>query len=125
PTRRFLVDDVPGRDRDPGGVLAAASTADLSLVVVDARLGLTTAVRRDIVLLSLLGVPRIVLAVNKIDLPVDPQGAYARVHDEYASFVSGLKLPAAVVLPVSATRGDNVLERSPAIAWYKGPTLLQ
>jgi bifunctional enzyme CysN/CysC len=125
PTRRFLVDDVPGRDRDPGGVLAAASTADLSLVVVDARLGLTTAVRRDIVLLSLLGVPRIVLAVNKIDLPVDPQGAYARVHDEYASFVSGLKLPAAVVLPVSATRGDNILERSPAIAWYKGPTLLQ
>ncbi|HEY4393996.1 MAG TPA: adenylyl-sulfate kinase [Polyangia bacterium] len=124
-TRSFLVSDVPGQDRDPAGVLAAASSADLSLVVVDARLGLTTPVRRDIVLLSLLGVPRIVLAVNKIDLPVDPQGAFARVQEEYTAFAAGLKLPPAVVLPVSATRGDNVLERSPATAWYSGPTLLQ
>ncbi|HEY6476051.1 MAG TPA: adenylyl-sulfate kinase [Polyangia bacterium] len=124
-TRSLLVDDVPGQDRDPGGVLAAASNADLSLLVVDARFGLTTPVRRDIVLLSLLGVRRIVLAVNKIDLPVDPQGAFARVEQEYANFAAGLKLPPAIAVPVSATRGDNVVERSVATSWYAGPPLLQ
>ncbi|HLK91218.1 MAG TPA: adenylyl-sulfate kinase [Polyangia bacterium] len=123
-SRNFLIDDVPGQDRDPRGVVAAASHADVSLVVVDARLGLTTPVRRDIVLLSLLGARRIILAVNKIDLPVDPQGAFARVEEEYASFSAGLKLPAATCLPVSATRGDNVLERSAGTPWYQGPTLL-
>ena len=120
----FVVDDVPGRDLDPRGVFAAASTADLSLVVVDVRLGLTTPVRRDIVLLSLLGARQIILTVNKIDLPVDPEGAFARVEQEYKTFAAGLKLPAAVCLPVSALRGDNVLERSAATPWYQGPTLL-
>ena len=122
--RSFLIDDVPGQDRDPRGVLAAGSNADLSLVVVDARLGLTAPVRRDLVLLSLLGVRRIVLAINKIDLPVDPRGAFVRVEQEYASFAAGLKLPLAACLPVSATRGDNVLARSAATPWYEGPTLL-
>jgi bifunctional enzyme CysN/CysC len=123
-SRSFLIDDVPGHDRDPRGVVAAGSNADLSLLVVDARLGLTTPVRRDIVLLSLLGARRIIVAINKIDLPVDPEGAFARVEEEYATFTAGLKLPAATCVPVSATRGDNVLERSAATPWYRGPTLL-
>ena len=120
----FVVDDVPGRDLDPRGVFAAASTADLSLVVVDVQLGLSTPVRRDIVLLSLLGARQIVLAVNKIDLAADPQAAFAEVEEAWRTFAAGLKLPAAVCVPVSALRGDNVLERSPATPWYRGPTLL-
>jgi bifunctional enzyme CysN/CysC len=124
-TRRFLVDDVPGQDGDPRGVVAAASNADLSLVVVDARFGLSTPVKRDIVLLSLLGVPRIILAVNKIDLPVDPQGAFTRFEQQYAAFAAGLKLPPTVYVPVSALRGDNVLTRSAATPWYSGPTLIE
>jgi bifunctional enzyme CysN/CysC len=120
----FVIDDVAGRDADPRGVFSAASTADLSLVVVDVRLGLSTPVRRDIVLLSLLGARQIILAINKIDLPVDPEAAFARVEQEWRTFAAGLKLPAAVCVPVSAVRGDNVLERSAATPWYRGPTLL-
>ncbi len=123
--RSFLIDDVPGRDRDPRGVFAAASNADLSLAVLDVRLGLPTPVRRDLVLLSLLGARRLVVAVNKIDLPVDPQGAFARVEEEYANFAAGLKLPPAVLVPVSAARGDNVVERAAETRWYQGPTLLE
>jgi bifunctional enzyme CysN/CysC len=122
--RDFIVDDVPGQDRDPRGVVTAASTADLSVVVVDVHQGLSTAVRRDLVLLSLLGVRQLVLAVNKMDLVEQSQAAFARVEDEYRTFSSLLKLPPAACLPVSATTGDNVLARAAATPWYEGPTLL-
>jgi bifunctional enzyme CysN/CysC len=122
--RSFVVTDVPGQDGDPRGVLTAASTADLSVLVVDARQGLSTPVKRDIVLLSLLGARQIILAVNKIDLAEYSQAAFARVEDEYRRFAAGLTLPAVISLPVSATRGDNVLTRSAAMPWYKGPTLI-
>ncbi len=123
--RSFVVTDVPGQDDDPRGVLTAASTADLSVLVVDARQGLSTPVKRDIVLLSLLGARQIVLAVNKIDLAEYSQAAFARVEDEYRRFAAGLTLPAVTSVPVSATKGDNVLTRSAAMPWYKGPTLLE
>ncbi len=123
--RSFLIDDVPGQDGNPRGVVAAASGTDLSLVVVDARLGLSTPVKRDIVLLSLLGVPRIILAVNKMDIPIDQQGTFTRFEQQYAAFAAGLKLPPAACVPVSALRGDNVLTRSAATPWYSGPTLLE
>ena len=122
--RDFIIDDVPGQDRDPRGVVTAASTADLSVVVIDVRQGLSTAVRRDLVLLSLLGVRQLVLAVNKMDLVDQSQAAFARVEDEYRAFSSLLKLPPAACLPVSATTGDNVLARAAATPWYEGPTLL-
>jgi bifunctional enzyme CysN/CysC len=122
--RRFLVDDTPGQDGDPRGVLTAASTADLSIVVVDARQGLSTTARRDLLLLSLLGVRQLVLAVNKIDLAAQSQAALARVDDEYRRFAAGLKLPPAAFVPVSATEGDNILARAATTPWYEGPTLL-
>jgi len=122
--RSFVVDDVPGQDRDPRGVLTAASTADLSVVVVDVRRGLSTTVRRDLVLLSQLGVRQLVLAVNKIDLAERSQAAFALIEDEYRKFSSGLKLPPAVCVPISATHGDNVLAHAAATPWYEGPTLL-
>ena len=103
--RDFILDDVPGQDRDPRGVLTAASTADLSVVVVDVRQGLSSTVRRDLVVLSQLGVRQLVLAVNKIDLAEQRQAAFARVEDEYRRFSLGLKLPPAACLPVSATDG--------------------
>ena len=77
--RTFMVDDVPGQERDPRGVVTAASTADLSVVVVDPRQGLSTVVRRDLVLLSLLGVRQLVVAVNKLDLEAQSQAAFARI----------------------------------------------
>jgi bifunctional enzyme CysN/CysC len=122
--RDFIIDDVPGQDRDPRGVLTAASTADLSVVVVDVRQELSTAVRRDLVLLSLLGVRKLVLAVNQIDLAGESQAAFAHIVDAYQEFTAGLKLPPAACVPVSATTGDNVLTRGGATPWYEGPTLL-
>ena len=122
--RTFIVDDVPGQERDPRGVVTAASTADLSVVVIDAGLGLSTVVRRDLVLLSLLGVRQLVVAVNKLDLEAESQAAFARVEHEYRTFAAGLKLPRAACLPVSASAGDNVLARGSATPWYEGPTLL-
>ena len=126
PDRRgLIVDDVPGQDRDPRGVLTAASSADLSVVVVDAHEGLSTTVRRDLVLLSLLGVRQLVIAVNKIGLAEQGQAELARVADEYRRFAAGLKLPPAACVPISAAEGDNVLARSVRTPWYEGPTLLE
>jgi bifunctional enzyme CysN/CysC len=122
--RSFVMADVPGQDRDPRGIVTAASTADLSVLVVDARQGMTTPVRRDIVILSLLGARQIVIAVNKIDLAEQTQTAFARVEEEYRQFAAGLTLAPATCVPVSATKGDNVLARSDATPWYEGPTLL-
>ncbi len=122
--RAFLIDDVAGQERDPRGVLTAASTADLSVVVVDVREGLSTVVRRDLLILSLLGIRQLVLAVNKIDLAEESQAAFARIEEEYRKFSAGLKLPPAACLPISATQGDNVLARADATPWYEGPTLL-
>jgi bifunctional enzyme CysN/CysC len=122
--RAFIVDDVPGHDGDPRGVLAAASTADLSVVVIDVRQGLSTAARRDLVLLSLLGVRQHIVAINEIDLDDQSEAAFARIEDEYRTFSARLKLPPAPCVPVSAKTGDNVLARGSAPPWYEGPTLL-
>jgi bifunctional enzyme CysN/CysC len=122
--RDFIVDDVPGQDRDPRGVLTAAASADLSVVVVDPRERLSTTVRRDLVLLSLLGVRQLVLAVNKIDLAGQSEATFARTVDEFREFSARLKLPPAACVPVSATTGDNVLARGGATPWYEGATLL-
>jgi bifunctional enzyme CysN/CysC len=121
---RLSLVDVAGHDRDPRGVLTAASNADLTLVVLDGRQGLSTTARRDLVLLSELGVPRVVVAVNKIDLTADAPGAFARVADQVRQFSTGLKLPSLTCVPVSATRGDNVLAPAATLPWYDGPTLL-
>ena len=122
--RDLIVDDVPGRDRDPRGVVTAASTADLSVVVVDAGQGLSTVVRRDLVLLSQLGARQLVFAVNKIDLVEQTQEAFARIEEECRAFSARLKLQPSACVPVSATNGDNVLAPGSSTPWYKGPTLL-
>ena len=125
PDRRdLIVDDVPGQDGDPRGVVTAASAADLSVVVIDVGQGLSTAVRRDLVLLSQLGVRQLVLAVNKIDLAAQSEAAFARIETEYREFSAGLKLPPAACLPVSAAKGDNVLAATGVPPWYAGPSLL-
>src|SRR3954470_5951688 len=104
--------------------MTAASTADLSVVVLDAGQPFSTVSRRDLVLLSLLGVRQLVVAVNKIDREDQSQAAFARLEHEYRTFSAGLKLPTATCLPVSAITGENVLARGGATPWYEGPTLL-
>ncbi|MBC9955879.1 sulfate adenylyltransferase subunit 1 [Yimella sp. cx-51] len=125
PRRKFIIADTPGHVEYTRNMVTGASTADLGLVLVDARQGLTEQSRRHAVLLSLLRVPHIVLAVNKMDLVDFDQAVFDRIDEEFTAFAARLDVPGIRVIPVSALQGDNVVESSPNLPWYEGPTLLQ
>jgi bifunctional enzyme CysN/CysC/sulfate adenylyltransferase subunit 1 len=105
-------------------MVTGASTADLGLVLVDARQGLTEQSRRHAVILSLLRVPHLVLAVNKMDLVDFDQATFDRIHQEFTSFATKLNIPDLEVIPISALQGDNVVNRSENMPWYQGPSLM-
>jgi bifunctional enzyme CysN/CysC len=112
PKRKFIIADTPGHIQYTRNMVTGASTADLGLVLVDARQGLTEQSRRHAVLLSLLRVPHLVLAINKMDLVDWSQEIYDRIHDEFTAFATKLHVPDLTVIPVSALKGDNVVTRS-------------
>ncbi|MGL5824743.1 MAG: sulfate adenylyltransferase subunit 1 [Nocardioides sp.] len=124
PTRKFIIADTPGHIQYTRNMVTGASTADLGLVLVDARNGLTEQSRRHAVLLSLLRVPHLVLAVNKMDLVDWSQEVYERIHAEFTQFATKLNVPDLEVIPISALDGDNVVDRSVNTPWYHGPTLM-
>jgi sulfate adenylyltransferase large subunit len=124
PNRKFIIADTPGHIQYTRNMVTGASTADLGLVLVDARQGLTEQSRRHAVLLSLLRVPHLVLAVNKMDLVDYDQATYERIHQEFTQFATKLNIPDLEVIPISALKGDNVVDRSEHMSWYSGPTLL-
>jgi bifunctional enzyme CysN/CysC/sulfate adenylyltransferase subunit 1 len=105
-------------------MVTGASTADLGLVLVDARQGLTEQSRRHAVILSLLRVPHLVLAVNKMDLVDYAEDVFEKIQAEFQSFATKLTVPDLTVIPISALKGDNVVERSVKMDWYDGPSLL-
>ncbi|HNO39367.1 MAG TPA: GTP-binding protein, partial [Marmoricola sp.] len=123
PTRKFIIADTPGHIQYTRNMVTGASTADLGLVLVDARQGLTEQSRRHAVLLSLLRVPHLVLAINKMDLVDYAEETYERIHSEFKSFATKLNVPDLEVIPISALQGDNVVTRSENMPWYHGPTL--
>ncbi|GAB3582426.1 sulfate adenylyltransferase subunit 1 [Calidifontibacter terrae] len=125
PRRKFIIADTPGHVEYTRNMVTGASTADLGLVLVDARQGLTEQSRRHAVLLSLLRVPAIVLAVNKMDLVDFDQAVFDRIDEEFTAFAAKLDVPGIRVIPVSALQGDNVVDRSPKMPWYEGPSLLE
>ncbi|MGN6577000.1 MAG: sulfate adenylyltransferase subunit 1, partial [Nocardioides sp.] len=124
PTRKFIIADTPGHVQYTRNMVTGASTADLGLVLVDARQGLTEQSRRHAVILSLLRVPHLVLAVNKMDLVDYDQATFDRIHQEFTSFATKLSIPDLEIIPISALKGDNVVERSDKMPWYSGPTLM-
>ncbi len=124
PNRKFIIADTPGHVQYTRNMVTGASTADLGLVLVDARQGLTEQSRRHAVILSLLRVPHLVLAVNKMDLVDYDQATYDRIHAEFTSFATKLNIPDLEVIPISALQGDNVVTRSENMKWYSGPTLM-
>ena len=124
PSRKFIIADTPGHVQYTRNMVTGASTADLGLVLVDARQGLTEQSRRHAVILSLLRVPHLVLAVNKMDLVDYDQEIYDRIHEEFTSFATKLNIPDLEVIPISALKGDNVVTRSENMPWYHGPTLM-
>src|SRR5213080_4007306 len=120
PARRFIIADCPGHQQYTRNMVTGASTADLGLVLVDARQGLTEQSRRHAVILSLLRVPHLVLCVNKMDLVDYDEAIYDRIHKEFTSFATKLSIPDLEVIPISALKGDNVVTRSENMPWYNG-----
>jgi sulfate adenylyltransferase subunit 1 len=127
PRRTFVLADTPGHVQYTRNTVTGASTAQLAILLVDARKGVVEQTRRHAAVLALLGVPRLVLAVNKIDLVDYDQGAFEVIAKEFGTHAAALGLPAGAVLtiPVSALRGDNVVSPSARTPWYHGPTLLE
>ena len=124
PARKFIIADTPGHVQYTRNMVTGASTADLGLVLVDARQGLTEQSRRHAVLLSLLRVPHLVLAINKMDLVDYDQAVYEKIHAEFTSFATKLVIPDLTIIPISALNGDNVVNRSTNMPWYEGPSLM-
>ena len=124
PSRKFIIADTPGHVQYTRNMVTGASTADLGLVLVDARQGLTEQSRRHAVLLSLLRVPHLVLAVNKMDLVDYDEKVFRKIHEEFTSFATKLTIPDLTIIPISALKGDNVVTRSADMDWYDGPSLL-
>jgi bifunctional enzyme CysN/CysC len=124
PRRKFIIADTPGHIQYTRNMVTGASTADLALILVDARKGLVEQSRRHAFLCSLLRVPHLVLCVNKMDLVDYDQDTYNRIADEFTSFAAKLDAPDLTVIPISALKGDNIVSRSPNMPWYDGPSLL-
>ncbi len=128
PRRRFVLADSPGHVQYTRNMVTAASHADVAIILVDARRGTTEQTRRHLFVSRLLGVPHVVVAVNKMDQVEFAHDVFARMRDEITAYASEIELPREAskwtFVPVSALHGDNVVDRSAAMPWYDGPTLL-
>ena len=123
-TRKFIVADTPGHEQYTRNMVTGASTADVAVILVDARKGVLTQTRRHSYIASLVGIRRVVLAVNKLDLAGFSQDVFERIRADYLTFAGAIGLREIVCVPLSALRGDNVTTRSANTPWYEGPTLL-
>ena len=124
PRRKFIIADTPGHIQYTRNMVTGASTADLAIVLVDARNGLTEQSRRHAFLTTLLRVPHLVLAVNKMDLVDYDQKVFDRISEEFAAFAAKLEIGDLSFIPISALHGDNVVQRSDKMPWHDGPSLL-
>ena len=122
--RKFIVADTPGHEQYTRNMVTGASTADLAIILIDARRGVLTQTRRHSYLVSLLGIRKVILAVNKIDAVDYSQEVVQRIDADYRAFAAGLGLTDITTIPTSALKGDNILVRSDNTPWYDGPTLL-
>ena len=124
PRRKFIIADTPGHIQYTRNMVTGASTADLAIILVDARNGLTEQSRRHAFLTTLLRVPHLVLAVNKMDLVGYDQGVFEEICAEFSKFATKLEVQDLTFIPISALNGDNVVDRSANMPWYDGPSLL-
>lgn len=123
--RKFIVADTPGHEQYTRNMATGASNADVAVILVDARKGMLDQTRRHSYIVSLVGIKKIVLAVNKMDLVDFDQQTFETIKQEYADFASGLGFEDITAIPLSALNGDNVIDQSKQCPWYTGPTLLQ
>jgi bifunctional enzyme CysN/CysC len=124
PRRTFIIADTPGHTQYTRNMVTGASTADLAIILVDARKGMTEQSRRHALIASLLGIRHLVLCVNKMDLVGWSRDRFDEISAEFSGFAAKLEVPDITFMPLSALHGDNVVTRSAAMPWYDGPSLL-
>jgi sulfate adenylyltransferase large subunit len=125
PRRRFQLADAPGHVQYTRNMVTGASTADLAVILLDARRGVVEQTRRHAYIAAALGIPHVVVAVNKMDLVEFSQGRFDEIVAELADLAERLGVEDLLAIPISALRGDNVVDRTDAMPWYDGPTLLE
>jgi bifunctional enzyme CysN/CysC len=125
PRRKFIIADTPGHVQYTRNMVTGASTADLALILIDARQGVVEQSRRHAFISSLLGIPHLVVCVNKMDLVEYGEARFNEVRAEFVEFARGLDVREVTYIPISALVGDNVVDRSTAMPWYTGPALLE
>src|SRR5690242_12520269 len=125
--RKFIVADTPGHEQYTRNMITGASTADLAVILVDARKGVLTQTRRHSYLVSLVGIKHVVLAINKLDLVGYSEQVFGEIDREYRAFVERLNgsIERVTSIPLSALRGDNIAEASANTPWYNGPSFLE
>ncbi len=125
PKRKFIIADTPGHIQHTRNMVTGASTADLVLVLVDARNGVTEQTRRHASIASLLRIPYLVVCINKMDLVDYAEERFVELRDEFANFAKDLDVEEMSYIPISALEGDNVVDHSTNMDWYSGPSLLE
>jgi sulfate adenylyltransferase subunit 1 len=123
--RKFIIADTPGHEQYTRNMVTGASTADAAVILVDATKGLLPQSRRHLLIAHLLGIRNVIVAVNKLDLAGYRQETFATLRDTFAAFAAPLGIPNLQYVPMSALRGDMVVERGSRLGWYQGPTLLE
>ncbi len=123
--RKFIVADTPGHEQYTRNMVTGASTADLAVILIDARKGVLTQTRRHSYLAKLIGIKNVVLAINKMDLVDYDKAVFDRIVLSYRAFASEIGITSFLAIPISGLKGDNITTRSDATPWYAGPTLLE
>ncbi|MDR1228474.1 MAG: sulfate adenylyltransferase [Azoarcus sp.] len=123
-TRKYIIADAPGHEQYTRNMVTAASTANLAVILVDARRGVLTQTRRHSILAHLVGIPHLVVAVNKMDLVGHSRDVFRQIVDDYLEFAGKRGIEDVHFIPISALDGDMVVERGENLGWYRGPTLL-
>ena len=122
--RKYIIADAPGHEQYTRNMVTAASTANLAIILIDARKGVLTQTRRHSYLAHLVGIPHIIVAINKMDLVDYDQATYERIRGEYLAFAATLGIGDITFIPLSALNGDMIVDRGQRLCWYRGPTLL-
>jgi bifunctional enzyme CysN/CysC len=123
--RKFIIADTPGHIQYTRNMVTGASTANVAIILIDARLGVLQQSRRHAYIASLLGIPRLAVCVNKMDLVAYDRAVFARIQAEFSQFTAALSFTDVVFFPISALRGDNCVRRSDETPWHAGPTVLE
>src|SRR5450631_1082374 len=122
--RKFIVADTPGHEQYTRNMITGASTADVAVILIDARKGVLTQTRRHSYLVSLIGIRKVILAINKMDLMDYSEKVFKDIEKQYREFAKQIGLDDIAAIPLSALRGDNMLQKSERMPWYQGPSLL-